>query len=433
MHRNNRFLKNNFRDIFLLSTLIGLFFLFFPVTNTFGRDISFSWTENSDDPPVEGYRLYYKIGDPGSSLSNYNGTDADTGNPSPIDIPSQITTSYTLLNLLDSEKYSFVLTAYRDLAESDPTGAITLEALSPDTSNLNANIGAAPLTGDIPLLVTFDATSSTGNIESYAWMFGDGQTGVGSTPSHTFSTEGNYTVTLIVTDTLGSTDQATLSIVTTNPSETNNPPSAIISASSTVGTTPLTIEFDGSLSTDNDGSILSHVWDFGDGNSTSGATVNYTYMTAGTFNARLTVTDNGGLTDTTTMPVILTEPSADTNILPVAVISSSSNRGYVPLNVSFDAGQSYDPDGSIENYTWSFGDGTTASGVNVSRKFMQPAVYKITLKVKDDQGASSHLATFTVTALDPDQDNDSILKVPLSIINFLLLNQPLNEAMTEED
>jgi PKD repeat protein len=52
----------------------------------------------------------------------------------------------------------------------------------------------------------FDAAGSydtDGSIESYEWDFGDGSTGSGIAPSHTFMAEGNYTVTLTVTDDIG--------------------------------------------------------------------------------------------------------------------------------------------------------------------------------------------------------------------------------------
>ncbi len=93
---------------------------------SYAVDVSFTWMANSDDPPVDGYRLYYKLGDPGQTLSDYNGTDAGGGNPSPVQISGQSTSTYLLNNLLDDQQYSFVLTAYRDTEESVPTSPITL-------------------------------------------------------------------------------------------------------------------------------------------------------------------------------------------------------------------------------------------------------------------------------------------------------------------
>ena len=98
-------------------------------TTTETRSVSFTWTANSDDPEVDGYHLHYKLGDPGSTLTDYLGTtDATGGNASPVEITGQSSNSYTMANLLIDQKYSFVLTAYRGTVESEPTSAIVLEA-----------------------------------------------------------------------------------------------------------------------------------------------------------------------------------------------------------------------------------------------------------------------------------------------------------------
>ncbi len=76
----------------------------------------------------------------------------------------------------------------------------------------------------------------------------------------------------------------------------NQPPSAEITASPTGGNVPLVVNFDGSSSTDTDGTITSYAWAFGDSSNGSGATVSHTYNTHGQFTATLTVTDNSGAT-----------------------------------------------------------------------------------------------------------------------------------------
>lgn len=72
-------------------------------------------------------------------------------------------------------------------------------------------------------------------------------------------------------------------------------PIAIIAASPTTGECPLTVSFDGSQSSDPDGTIVSFAWNFGDGTTQSGsATVTHTFVNPGTFTVTLTVTDNQG-------------------------------------------------------------------------------------------------------------------------------------------
>jgi PKD repeat protein len=68
---------------------------------------------------------------------------------------------------------------------------------------------ASPSQGNTPLTVAFSASSSTGEIVSYAWDFGDGSTGQGVDVTHTYSSPGTFTVILTVTDNKGKTASAT--------------------------------------------------------------------------------------------------------------------------------------------------------------------------------------------------------------------------------
>jgi hypothetical protein len=77
----------------------------------------------------------------------------------------------------------------------------------------------------------------------------------------------------------------------------NRAPIARFTASATVGFAPLTVDFDGRASSDEDGTIVSHAWSFGTGDTGSGATVRTTYVDPGIFRAQLTVTDDDGATD----------------------------------------------------------------------------------------------------------------------------------------
>ncbi|MFA5904999.1 MAG: PKD domain-containing protein [Desulfobacula sp.] len=81
----------------------------------------------------------------------------------------------------------------------------------------------------------------------------------------------------------------------------NLAPNASAQASVLSGTAPLRIGFDGSYSSDTDGSIVSWQWNFGDGASAQGATVEHVYDRAGVFTAILTVTDNLGATASDSM------------------------------------------------------------------------------------------------------------------------------------
>jgi PKD repeat protein len=169
------------------------------------------------------------------------------------------------------------------------------------------------LNGDAPLLVTFDGSSSgdqDGTIVSYKWDFGDGASAEGIKVQHTFQA-GTYAVTLIVTDNGGISDSDTLSIKVNAP--VNQTPKAVASASVTSGIVPLIVNFSSAGSSDNDGRIASYQWAFGDGGTSTLANPSYTYNKAGTFNAKLTVTDNAGDSASALVQVIVSENSNTIN------------------------------------------------------------------------------------------------------------------------
>jgi hypothetical protein len=91
---------------------------------------------------------------------------------------------------------------------------------------------------------------------------------------------------------------------------TNQPPTAVATAAVSSGVVPLTVTFSGSASTDPDGAIAAYAWAFGDGGTSDAADPSHTYGTAGTYAARLTVTDNLGATATSASIAITASASS---------------------------------------------------------------------------------------------------------------------------
>ncbi|MER7447909.1 PKD domain-containing protein [Microbacterium sp. NPDC097977] len=229
------------------------------------------------------------------------------------------------------------------------------------------------------LKLDVDASTSTdadGGPLTYAWNFGDGVLATGATASHTYSTGGTYTVTLKVTDSTSLVNVVSRS-VTVVP---NQAPTAAVSATAA----HLDVAFDGSASADADGTIASYAWDFGDGATGTGATASHTYATAGEFTVTLTVTDDNGTTASTTRAVTTTlAPNQD----PTAAFTTSTDL----LAISTDATTSTDPDGTIQSYAWTFGDGATGTGVTAAHTYAGAGTYAVTLTVTDNRGGTSTL------------------------------------------
>jgi PKD repeat protein len=147
--------------------------------------------------------------------------------------------------------------------------------------------------------VTFTSTSNDedGYIVSWDWNFDDGNTASGEEINHTFTTVGTYRVTLTVEDNNGTRNTVW------KPVEVLPPPVANFTYSPTVPLVNQTVTFNASISTPDGGTIVSYMWDFGDGitetyigdNLTAIAT--HVYDQFGTYTVNLTVTDSEGLTD----------------------------------------------------------------------------------------------------------------------------------------
>ncbi len=75
------------------------------------------------------------------------------------------------------------------------------------------------------------------------------------------------------------------------------------------------------------------------------------------------------------------------NSLPIADFTHTPEKPTVNKAITFDASSSYDPDGTIVNYTWDFGDGSTASGVTASHSYQKIGTYTVTLTITDNDGA----------------------------------------------
>ena len=117
-------------------------------------------------------------------------------------------------------RYSFVAIPYRDDAELE--SLVQSGYLEPpncdETESLTANFSATPNPADEGSVVRFrDTSSSTGNsIVSWQWDFGDGESSDEQTPTHFYKDNGNYLVTLVVTDARGETANAALTIAVDN-------------------------------------------------------------------------------------------------------------------------------------------------------------------------------------------------------------------------
>ena len=162
------------------------------------------------------------------------------------------------------------------------TSTVSVTALNGFTGTVGFTVTGCPAS---PAACVMNPTSVTGSGNSTLAVSTDNTT-----------TPGSYNV--MVTGTSGSLSHAATVVLAVNSAPT---------ASFTFSCNGLVCNFDGSGSTDSDGTISSYAWTFGDGGTGSGKTASHTYNTASTYSVTLTVTDNGGLTGISTHNVTVSQ------------------------------------------------------------------------------------------------------------------------------
>jgi PGF-pre-PGF domain-containing protein len=145
------------------------------------------------------------------------------------------------------------------------------------------NFSADPTSGNSPLTVQF--TDLSENEASISWDFGDGTNSTEQNPGHTYSTAGNYTVNLTVSNKNGTDSTATTITV----KEYKVLPVANFDANPTSGYAPLTVQF-----TDSSQDAAGWNWDFGDGATSNDQSPSHAYSTEGTYNVNLVVSNANG-------------------------------------------------------------------------------------------------------------------------------------------
>lgn len=264
-------------------------------------------------------------------------------------------------------------------------------------------ITASPKEGCTPLLVNFGSViNSVQSINKYEWSFGDGATGVDSVPAHTYTTEGVFSVKLIITTVGGCKDSLTLNDAV----KVGHKPHAEFDASPRTSCPNVSVMFN-DLSTN--GPIDKWLWQFGDGNSSSIQNPSNAYRDTGYMSIKLIVW-NKGCSDTITKsryvyiypPISKFEMKYDcSNKMKVEFVDSSI------LPVTYD---------------WDFGDGTSSTLSNPVHFYSNSGDYTVTLKVTNGScsSLSMHIAKIS-NILGTITSNDSIScrnsRVAFSITN----------------
>jgi PKD repeat protein len=323
----------------------------------------------------------------------------------------------------------FALTSAGEGAGITPSTALTnaegrAEALVHLGDKVGVQTGGARVAGDTALKTTFSAlaesadnrsptadfswtceertcqftdasSDSDGSLTAWTWRFGDGSTSEERAPSHTYAASGTYTARLTVTDDEGATDESSDDVTVSTPSDppSNQPPRADFE----IDCEDLTCTF-ADASEDEDGSVESWQWDFGDGAGSSQRNPSHTYGSPGRYDVVLTVTDDDGVED---IRARTAEPDAPPNEPPQAEFEIDCQD----LRCTF-VDRSTDDDGSLVSWQWDFGDGATSSERNPSHIYAAPGQFAVLLVATDDDGAAdTRIHTVNPEAPPPPEPN----------------------------
>lgn len=296
------------------------------------------------------------------------------------------------------------------------TVTASLEHLSPyavlgpaDEPNQDpiANAGG-PYEGEVGIPVTLIAAGSSdpnNDPLTYTWDFGDGATSdpvTSLTTFHTYTSLGEFPVTLTVSDGRGGTGTSNTVVLITNAPQ-NAPPIAD-AGGPYVAEAGGIIPFSAAGSIDPDSNSMFYHWDFGDGGSADGIAPMYAYTSDGTWPVTVTVTDSVGASDQDTTTATIS-PATIANRPPVITgMPTIPATGLANEPLTFDVAAT-DDDGHALTYRWTFGDGSSTGPRPLSEAtyaYAAAGTFTVTVMVDDGHGGTD-FETGTVTILTPNR------------------------------
>jgi PKD repeat protein len=207
------------------------------------------------------------------------------------------------------------------------------------------------------------------------------------------------------------------------PKEPNQPPIAKITGPDNAYTNE-TLVFYAINSYDPDGNITGYQWDFeNDGVFDTGwmedTLVTHSYSSPGNYTVILQVKDDGGAIATAshTLNVIQLEPSLQ---LPIPRINGPY-YGYTNENITFNSTGTYDPDGTITNYTWDFGDNFISYAENPIHSYSKQGNYTVILIVTDNDNLKDLTTTKAIIRDREIKEPEKERELPLTFLLILII------------
>ena len=288
----------------------------------------------------------------------------------------------------DSQQYNYITIKYGE----KPTPSFTYQPSQPT---------------DLDLIQFTDTTMDpAGEIIAWSWNFGDGATSTLQNPTHQYANNGAYTVTLTITLNGGSTASKSKQVQVSNV-----PPTADFTWAHVGNPSNNQIQFT-DQSNDLDGTIVSYLWDFGDGETGTGSTAIHAYATQNTYNVKLTVTDDDGSAKDITKIITFGDTSKPeiTDNSPISATTGDSYTFNATVTDNVQVGNVY-----VE-YWYGAGSHTNVSMNNIASSWKQTITVANTLDllhyiISASDTSDNWNATVTKNVLIQDNDKPTISNV----------------------
>jgi PKD repeat protein len=236
--------------------------------------------------------------------------------------------------------------------------------------------------GTAPLLVSFSDLSEGSLPMNYYWEFGDGSTSSEQNPSHAYTGNGKYTVSLTITNRYGSDKKTIPEFVSVG-----TIPAASFYATPTQGTIPLTVKFTGTSGS----GITSWNWNFGDGATSSAQNPTHVYTKTGSYTVSLNTLNRYGEGHSTRTGLI------KAGTIPLTEFFADTRTGDPPLTVKFHDYTSGNP----SSWFWQFGDGATSTEKDPVHTYSSEGYYNTTLTSENGFGTDTLTRTHHIRVGNP--------------------------------
>lgn len=229
-------------------------------------------------------------------------------------------------------------------------------------------------------------TNNSTNATSYIWDFGDGNTSSSTDASHSFNSDGDYTVKLVAYNSDGCPNEKIVSPLTIYPiPQLNSSVDLNFSCDSTNS-----FNFNSSVSNVN---ITNWSWDYGDGNvsNSSNGISSYSFNSSGTFFPKaIAISDQGCIDSSTIDPIYIPNP------INYSLLNDKSN-GCAPLLINFHLS----PNSIVDSIEWDFGDTSFVSSFyNINHIYSNDGSFLPNLIIYDSLGCVSQLTSNITIEVD---------------------------------